>query len=284
MDEGRPSRFVVGGVQYRSGASRGRSTPSMLNRQTMAIPTPENRALPPPIRPRFVGDDGAAERRIQLATPRLNLPSHVSTRIKEEEKRVCSGAELALHARAMAEALRTPPVVPSAFAWTRTTPIVTEAQRKAYADFTPSAPSHVPIVPKSVEELYMSPHAVFDSRRCVNGAKRCEAARLCRERSVTPFVLPAFAPKGTALEREQRCVLCIRRFVMEALTACRFEFKTLDARCIPYRNAVGFDGDHPVELCLQFTPEEREAGCTMFFVAHDPGIYNVTGDAIYHVW
>lgn len=158
----------------------------------------------------------------------------------------------------------------------------------AAAVATAGAHSQLPvIVPKALEERFMRACAAADTTVCCHWPKQCEAVNICRRYKKPPLRLPAFRPFGVPqLETERRCVLCVRKEITVTLVMHRLKGTPPPPSdsLVPYRNAVGHGRDHPAEVCIAFTPSERQAGYRFFVVKHDVAYYEVQGNtAITHV-
>jgi hypothetical protein len=157
-----------------------------------------------------------------------------------------------------------------------------EEFKKASCALYPDVATDKFLVPRNVEELYMHKDHRHGDPRCCNGLAKCEAARLCKQKNLKPYVLPAFAPPIRGYVKDRRCVLCIRKDCKLAIVASRLMGIPISAKIFPYRNSAGAPGEYKQLSCATFSAAEKRAGCNFFFVYHDDDFYIVTENAIFH--
>lgn len=133
-----------------------------------------------------------------------------------------------------------------------------------------------PLVPKVVEDQYLQKRKA-SQEACINSKRNCEAHSMCRFKNVAAFNLPAFSPPIDGMQGEQRCVLCIRRDATVHVAEARFDHAPLDPRFFPYRNAIGHEREHPIEVCVAFDVQDHGNGCAFYFVEHNPDYYTISG-------
>ena len=128
----------------------------------------------------------------------------------------------------------------------------------------------VSIVPRNVEEYYMVPRDGVPT--CSNSANDCESKRVCVINGIAHTkAYPSFnLPVGT-LQKETRCVLCIRRDVEVSLARNSFDGVEYSWDNT-YRNAAGHELDHLVSDCHDLVTGNMH----FFFFEHDLERYDVS--------
>ena len=157
-------------------------------------------------------------------------------------------------------------------------------QEYAYGTLYPDVGTKKPVVPRKVEEMFMSrdPGVVRITKRCQNGRAGCEAYKMCELRNIKPFTLPAFSPGIPGLDSDPRCLLCIRRDAKLAVVTSRYKNRPLDSAVFPFRNAVAFSGEYAPEACFMFTDREKLNGCNFFFFDHQHDMYEIANETFIH--